>query len=201
MAASCRRKRRRWRLGADPGVVSGGKAPTSRRDRSIMTSDAIVLLKADHKEIRRLFREFQGAGDKAVKKKARLVEQIVALLTVHTYIENEVMYPQVRALLPDLEDDVLESYEEHHVADILCMELSGMAADAERFDAKAAVLIENVSHHIEEEEQDWFPKVRAGLSRKQLQEIGTRLEQARQKAPRTPARPSALKKAADAVLS
>jgi hemerythrin-like domain-containing protein len=76
-----------------------------------------------------------------------------------------------------------------------------MEADAERFDAKAAVLIENVSHHIEEEEQDWFPKVRAGLNRKQLQEIGAGLEQARQKAPRTPARPSALKKAADAVLA
>jgi hemerythrin-like domain-containing protein len=166
-----------------------------------MTSDAIVLLKADHKEIRRLFREFQGAGDKAVKKKGKLAEQIIGLLTVHTYIENEVMYPQVRALLPDLEDDVLESYEEHHVADILCMELSGMEAGAERFDAKATVLIENVSHHIEEEEQDWFPKVRAGLSRKQLQEIGAGLQQARQKAPRTPARPSALKKAADAVLA
>jgi hemerythrin superfamily protein len=165
-----------------------------------MTSDAIVLLKDDHKEIRRLFREFQGAGGKAVKKKGRLVEQIISLLTVHTYIENEVMYPEVRALLPDLEDDVLESYEEHHVADVLCMELSAMAPDAERFDAKATVLIENVTHHIEEEEDDWFPKVRAGLSRKQLQEIGARLEEARHKAPRAPSQPSALKKAADAVL-
>jgi hemerythrin-like domain-containing protein len=148
-----------------------------------MTSDAIVLLKADHKEIRSLFREFRGAGDKATKKKARLVEQIIGLLTVHTYIENEVMYPEIRALLPDLEDDVLESYEEHHVADVLCMELSAMAANAERFDAKTMVLIETVSHHIEEEEQDWFPKVRAGLGRKQLHDIGAKLEQARQKAP------------------
>ena len=166
-----------------------------------MTADAIVVLKADHKEIRRLFREFQRAGDKAIKKKARLVGQIIELLTVHTYIENEVMYPEVRALLPDLEDDVLESYEEHHVADVLCMELSGMAPDAEHFGAKATVLIENVTHHIEEEEQDWFPKVRAGLGRKQLQEIGAKLEQARRKAPRTPAQPSALKKTIDAVIS
>jgi hemerythrin superfamily protein len=164
-----------------------------------MTADAIVLLKADHKEIRRLFREFQRAGDKAIKKKARLVGQIIELLTVHTYIENEVMYPEVRALLPDLEDDVLESYEEHHV--VLCMELAGMPADAEHFSAKATVLIENVTHHIEEEEQDWFPKVRAGLGRKQLQEIGAKLEQARRKAPRTPAQPSALKKTIDAVIS
>lgn len=166
-----------------------------------MSSDAIVLLKADHKEIRRLFREFEAAGDKAVKKKAKLVKQIIELLTVHTYIENEVIYPEVRALLPDLEDDVLESYEEHHVADVLCMELAGMAADAERFDAKTTVLIESVTHHIEEEEQEWFPKVRAGLGRKQLQEIGARLEQARKKAPRAPAQPSALKKTVDAVIS
>jgi len=166
-----------------------------------VTSDAIVLLKDDHKEIRRLFREFQRAGDRAVKKKGRLVEQIIERLTVHTYLENEVMYPEVRALLPGLEDDVLESYEEHHVADVLCMELAAMAPDAEHFDAKATVLIENVSHHIEEEEQDWFPKVRAGLGRKQLQDIGARLEQTRQKAPRTPAQPSALKKTIDAVIS
>jgi hemerythrin superfamily protein len=166
-----------------------------------MPSDAIVLLRADHKEIRRLFREFQAAGDKATKKKAQIVGKIIELLTVHTYIENEVMYPEVRTLLPDLEDDVLESYEEHHLADVLCMELSGMPADAERFDAKTTVLIENVTHHIEEEEQDWFPKVRAGLGRKQLQELGAKLEQARKKAPTSPAQPSALKKTIDAVIS
>ena len=137
-----------------------------------MPSDAIVLLKADHKEIRRLFREFEAAGDKAIKKKGSIVGRIIELLTVHTYIENQVMYPQVRALLPDLDEDVLESYEEHHVADVLCAELSGMPADAERFDAMTTVLIENVTHHIEEEEKQWFPKVRAGLGRKQLQELG-----------------------------
>ena len=94
---------------------------------------------------------------------------------------------------------MLESYEEHHVADVLCMELASMPADAERFDAKATVLIENVMHHIEEEEQDWFPKVRAGLGRKQLQELGAKLEQAREKAPRSPAQPSPLKKTIDAI--
>jgi hemerythrin superfamily protein len=151
-----------------------------------MTSDAIVLLKADHKEIRRVFREFQAAGDRAVKKKGRLAGRMIELLTVHTYIENEVMYPEVRALLPELEDDVLESYEEHH--------------DAERFDAKATVLIENVTHHIEEEEEEWFPKVRAGLRRKQLKELGAKLEEARKKAPRKPSQPSALKKTVDAVI-
>jgi hemerythrin-like domain-containing protein len=165
-----------------------------------MSTDAIVLLKDDHKKIRQLFREFEQAGEDATKTKGRLVDQIIELLTVHTYIENEVMYPRVRELLPDLEDDVLESYEEHHVADVLVMELYGMKPDAERFDAKTMVLIENVRHHIEEEEEEWFPKVREGLGRKRLQEIGAEMQQAREKAPRKPSQPSALKKTVDAVL-
>src|ERR1700730_13868203 len=166
-----------------------------------MSSDAIVILKADHNEIRNLCRKFQAAGGKAVKKKETIVGQIIKLLTVHTYIENEVMYPEVCALLPDLKVDVLEAYADHPVADVLCMELAGMPGGAERFDAKATVLIENVTHHIDEEEQDWFPKVRAGLRRKQLQQLGSKLEQARKKAPRSPAQPSALKKTIDAVIA
>ena len=139
-----------------------------------MSQDAIVMLKADHKEVRGLFREFQKASTTPARK-GKLVEKIIELLTVHTYIENEVMYPRVRALLPDLEDDVLESYEEHHVADLLVMELVPMTWKDERFVAKATVLIENVEHHIEEEEQDWFRKVREGLTRTQLREIGAEL--------------------------
>jgi hemerythrin superfamily protein len=113
-----------------------------------MSTDAIVLLKQDHKEVKALFREFQSAGENATKRKGALVKKMIELLTVHTYLENECMYPRVRELLPEVEDDVLESYEEHHVADILCMELYAMSPDAERFDAKTTVLIENVTHHI-----------------------------------------------------
>jgi len=91
-----------------------------------MSTDAIVMLKDDHKQILRAFRDFENAGDDAHKTKGKLVDKIIELLTVHTYIENEVMYPQVRELVPELEDDVLESYEEHHVADVLVMELSAM---------------------------------------------------------------------------
>jgi hemerythrin-like domain-containing protein len=165
-----------------------------------MSTDAIVLLKNDHKEIKKVFREFEKAGEDATAQKGRLVEKMIELLTVHTYIENEVMYPEVRKLLPDLEDDILESFEEHHVADVLVVELAAMKPDAERFDAKTTVLIENVSHHIEEEEDEWFPKVRAGLGRKQLAELGEKLIAAKEKAPRSPAQPSALKKTVDAIL-
>ena len=164
-----------------------------------MSQDAIVMLKADHKEVRELFREFLKASTTPARKQT-LVERMIELLTVHTYIENEVMYPRVRALLPDLEDDVLESYEEHHVADLLIMELAGMDRSDERFVAKATVLVENVQHHIQEEEQEWFPKVREGLTRTQLREIGEELAAAKVKAPRRPEQPSALKKTIDAVI-
>ena len=166
-----------------------------------MSNDAIVLLKDEHREIRKNFRAFEKAGENAHARKGRIVDRIIELLTIHTYLENEVMYPQVRDLLPELEDDVLESYEEHHVADVLVMELSAMKPSDERFDAKTTVLIENVEHHMNEEEDEWFPKVRAGLGRKQLQEIGAEMEAARKKAPTRPAQPSALKKTIDAVVS
>jgi hemerythrin-like domain-containing protein len=165
-----------------------------------VSNDAIVLLKDEHKQIRRVFRDFEKAGSDAHAAKGRAVDKMIELLTIHTYIENEVMYPRVRALLPSVEDDVLESYEEHHVADVLVMELSMMKPTDERFTAKTTVLIENVEHHMDEEEDEWFPKVREGLGRKQLQEIGEEMVKARKKAPRKPSQPSALKKTLDAVL-
>jgi hemerythrin-like domain-containing protein len=165
-----------------------------------MSTDAIVLLKNEHREIRKSFRAFEDAGPRAEARKGQLVDRIIELLTIHTYLENEVMYPRVRELLPELEDDVLESYEEHHVADVLVMELSAMKPSDERFDAKTTVLIENVEHHMTEEEDEWFPKVRAGLGRKQLQEMGAEMIDKRKKAPRRPSQPSALKKVVKAVV-
>lgn len=166
-----------------------------------MSTDAIVILRDDHKEIRHVFKEFHKAEVGADTTRRLLVDRIIELLTVHTYIENEVMYPRVRVLLPELEDDIRESYEEHHVADVLVMELASMNADDEQFIAKATVLIENVTHHMKEEEEDWFPKVRAGLGRKDLQNLGQELLDAKKKAPHRPSVPSALKKAVDAFIT
>ena len=165
-----------------------------------MSTDAIVLLKDDHKEIRKVFTAFEGAGERANVKKGQLVDKMIELLTVHTYIENEVMYPRVREMLPQLEDDVLESYEEHHVADVLVAELAAMKPKDERFTAKATVLIESVRHHMKEEEDEWFPKVRENLGRNVLQQLGAEMLEAKKKAPRKPSQPSALKKTVEAVI-
>lgn len=168
-----------------------------------MPNDALVLLKNDHREIKKVFRDFRRGGD--LSRKSELVTKMIELLTIHTYIENEVMYPQLRELLPELDDDVLESYEEHHVADVLAYELFSMSLDrspdAEHFSAKATVLIEMVEHHIEEEEQKLFPKVRNGVPRKKLQELGQQMEELKQHAPTTPTDPRAAKSALDAVTA
>ncbi|MDQ1374876.1 MAG: hypothetical protein QOJ09_2214 [Actinomycetota bacterium] len=65
-------------------------------------------------------------------------------------------------------------------------ELDGMDPGNERFDAKVTVLKENVEHHVEEEEQDWFPKVREAMGRKALQELGAAMEKAKKTAPKRP---------------
>jgi hemerythrin-like domain-containing protein len=172
-----------------------------RRRGARVSTDAIVMLKDDHKEIRKVFRQFQSVGESAKKRQGQLVDKMLELLTVHTYVENECMYPRVREMVPDLEDDVLESYEEHHVADVLCMELATMSPDDERFVAKTTVLIENVTHHMDEEEQEWFPQVRRALGRKQLQELGAEMAELKKSAPRRPSQPGALKKVVDAIVS
>ena len=165
-----------------------------------MSTDAIVLLREDHQQLKRLFREFEEAGETAHTTRQKLADNILELLTVHTYLENECMYPRTRELVPAVESEILESYEEHHVADVLCVEIDAMSVENERFVPKMMVLAENVRHHIKEEEEVWFPKVREALGRKELQEIGEQMLVMRPTAPRRPSQPSALKKAVDAIL-
>jgi len=149
--------------------------------------DGIVLLKEDHKAVKRLFREFEKhhktIGDTA---KRTLVDRILHEMTTHAYIEETVFYPAARAEVPDTDDHVLESVEEHHVVAWLCSELKNLDPADETFDAKVTVLIENVEHHIKEEEDEWFPKVREALGRNRLTELGEQMAQARSKAPTDP---------------
>jgi len=146
--------------------------------------DAITLLRNDHRAVEKLFKTFEKAKD--TRAKADAVSQFVPELSVHSAIEEQVFYPAVRAEVPEAEGMVLESLEEHHIVKWVLSELDGMSPDDEAFEAKATVLIENVRHHVEEEEQELFPEVRAALGRKRLAEIGERMEQAKKRAPRRP---------------
>jgi hemerythrin superfamily protein len=152
----------------------------------VVAMDAITMLKEDHQAVERLFKRFEKAGTRAFAEKRRLADQIVEALSRHAAIEEQVFYPVARATVPGTEDVVLESLEEHHVVKWVLSELDGMDPAEERFDAKMTVLIENVRHHVEEEEHEFFPKVRAELDRKALAELGRALETAKELAPSHP---------------
>jgi hemerythrin superfamily protein len=148
--------------------------------------DAITLLKDDHRKVERLFKQFEKTGARAHRTKRRIVDQVIAELTTHAYIEETLLYPTARAAVPETGEHVLESVEEHHVVAWILSELVRTDPTDERFDAKMTVLMENVRHHVEEEEQEWFPQVRAAMSRKDLRDLGEKLEAAKSGAPSDP---------------
>jgi hemerythrin superfamily protein len=148
--------------------------------------DAITMLKDDHKTVEKLFKDFEQAGERAYVTKRGLVDRIIEELSVHAAVEEQFFYPVTRATVPEVEDDALESLEEHHVVKIVLAELETMNPEDERFDAKVNVLIENVRHHVEEEEDEYFPKVRAELGRNALNDIGDAMAEAKKTAPTKP---------------
>jgi hemerythrin superfamily protein len=148
--------------------------------------DAITMLKDDHHAVEKLFKRFEKAGDRAYVEKRDIVDRIIEALSIHAAIEEQLFYPVTRETVPETDDIVLESIEEHHVVKWLLSELETMDPRDERFDAKVTVLIENVRHHVEEEEQDYFPKVRDELGRNALSDLGDAMEAAREVAPTHP---------------
>jgi hemerythrin superfamily protein len=163
--------------------------------------DAITLLRDDHRSVAQLFKQFEKAGDNAHVEKRRIVDQIVEALSMHAAIEEEVFYPVARAAVPDVEDIVLESLEEHHIVKWTLSELDGLDPTEERFDAKVTVLIESVRHHVKEEETEFFPKVRKAMSRTALNDLGEALASAKKTAPTHPHPRSADTPPANAVAN
>ncbi|MEV7228201.1 MULTISPECIES: hemerythrin domain-containing protein [Polymorphospora] len=149
--------------------------------------DGIVMLREDHKTVEDLFKKFEKTHkDATPKAKRALVDNMIKELTTHAFIEETIFYPAVREEAPDTTEHVLESVEEHHVVAWLLSELRDLDPGDETFDAKVTVLIENVRHHVEEEEKEWFPEVRKNLGRNRLVELGEQMTAARSKAPADP---------------
>jgi hemerythrin superfamily protein len=144
------------------------------------------MLRDDHRTVEQLFKRFEKAGDRAYAEKRRVADRIIEELAVHASIEEQLFYPVVRATVPGTNDVVLESLEEHHVVKWVLSELDAMDPTDERFDPKMTVLIENVRHHVEEEEQELFPEVRRGLDRKSLADLAQAMDEAKKVAPTHP---------------
>lgn len=111
-------------------------------------TDAIALLKADHRKVEALFEKYEGASGSATKKK--LAHQICVELKIHTLIEEEIFYPAYRG---KIEDDTLdEAYVEHDGAKVLINDIEAGSPEDDFFDAKVKVLSEEITHHVKEEE-------------------------------------------------
>ncbi len=135
-------------------------------------TDAIALLKADHRKVEELFEKFEKARS---DRKRALAEEICNELKIHAQIEEEIFYP---ALEGQIESDTLnEAYVEHDGAKVLINDIMASSAGDEAFEAKVKVLSEEIKHHVREEEmqsEGMFAQARkAGVD---LVELRDRLE-------------------------
>jgi hemerythrin superfamily protein len=135
--------------------------------------NAIELLKEDHKKVNHLFGEVKATEEGEHKE---LFEQIKQELEVHTHIEETIFYPKLKEE-KELEDITLEGIEEHHQAKIFLRELSALTEDSEKFEPKLKVLMEDITHHVQEEEGEMFPKVEELFDAATLEELGKQMEE------------------------
>lgn len=142
--------------------------------------DAIKLLKADHKEVKKLLQDLADTTPRGVKTRTELLSKIRVLLKAHTQIEEEIFYPAFKDHRKKGEDDQMyfEALEEHRAAgDLVLPDLLKTAVDSEKFSGRAKVLKELVEHHADEEEKEMFPRAKELLTPQQLLQLGERMEQ------------------------
>jgi Hemerythrin HHE cation binding domain len=135
--------------------------------------DAVALLKADHRKVEGLFRQFEKA--RGADRKKRLVQEICTELTVHTIIEEEIFYPACTGAIED--HSVNEAYVEHDSAKMLIAEIEAGAPDDRFYDAKVKVLSDEIKHHVlEEERRRTGVFAQAKRARLNLEELAVRLK-------------------------
>ena len=140
--------------------------------------NAFALLKADHKKVAGILEKLDSTTERGVKTREELFSQLKTELDVHARIEETIFYPALEEA-KETRDITLEAFEEHRLVKQLLGELDEMSKDQEEWTARFSVLKENVEHHVDEEESEMFPKARKVLSEEQVEELGTRLEEAK----------------------
>jgi hypothetical protein len=145
----------------------------------------LSTLTTDHDNVEALFKRFEATEADDLEELGHLRDQILEHLALHAEIEEQLLYPALREAA---EDDVLESLEEHHAVKAMLAELERMVPSHERFRAKMTVVIENVRHHVEEEEGDdgLFAVARKHLKQPQLEAMADKAETIREVGPTRP---------------
>jgi hemerythrin superfamily protein len=141
------------------------------------SQDAITLLKQDHDEVQKLFKEFESA--KGDGRKQKLAHQICLELTVHAEIEETIFYPACEGTVD--EEELKEGYVEHDAAKLMIAEIeANQDGDDEFFDTKVKVLSEEIDHHIKEEEGPGGIFSQARKGKLDMEALGEQLAQKKQ---------------------
>ena len=138
--------------------------------------NALELLKQDHQKVKKLLTSATETEDKSEQK--RLSREIRTELETHARIEETIFYPALKDA-DETRDITLEAFEEHKLVKTLLGELESLGKDKEEWTAKFTVLKENIEHHVEEEEDEMFPKARKVLGEEGAETLGTRMEKAK----------------------
>jgi hemerythrin superfamily protein len=169
-----------------PAMTTSAQTASTRSKQKTSTNatDAVALLKADHRAVEELFEKFENS--RRADQKAKIAQDICNELTVHATIEEKDFYPAAQEALEDDKDLVDEARVEHASLKWLIAQIEQEAPESELFDAKVKVLKEYVAHHVKEEEKEMFPKLKK--TELDLKALGARLaaskEQLKQEAPR-----------------
>ena len=142
--------------------------------------NAIELLKEDHKRVDKLFQQVKANED---GDNVDVFKQIKAELDVHAHIEETIFYPYLQENGDEeLQKLTLEGIEEHRQAKMFLRELDNLVADSEKFAPKLKVLMEDIEHHVQEEEGQMFKMVESQFDETVLTELGAALEKEKSKA-------------------
>jgi len=137
--------------------------------------NAIKLLKADHKVVADLFKQVEATKE---SEHPAIFKKIKAELDVHAHIEEVIFYPKLKADgNKEIVDIVLEGIEEHHQIKMFLREIESLADGSEKFEPKLKVLIEDVEHHVKEEEEEMFPLVEDQFDSDVLDQLGAEMEE------------------------
>ena len=140
--------------------------------------DAVTLLTQDHKQVKELFAEFKRFQEEETEgvdeMKQDLMEEVCTMLTIHAQIEEEIFYPAVREALPNEADLLNEAEVEHAGAKALIAQIEAGKASDPMTCARFIVLSEQIDHHVEEEQDEMFPKVKK--SSMDLAAVGRKLQ-------------------------
>jgi len=136
--------------------------------------DALQLLTKDHDHVKKMLEELDDPTERALKTREQTFAKLQSELEVHEAIEEEIFYPALKEH-SKTRDIALEGYEEHHVVDMVIAEMGDVPVSDETWTAKFAGMKENLEHHIEEEEQDMFPKARKVFDQQELDQLGERM--------------------------